>query len=124
MKTFARKCSVTGELMNEGWVWGDGVFYTKHLADTLAECRQDRWCIVATYDDITDEELHLAQINDESERDEFDAALLRARKGIESDEDLLLIAYHGDYLYYTEWEDDIEEHQYAIDADGNEIELI
>jgi len=32
--------------MNEGWVWGDGVFYTKYLEDTLKECRNDREYII------------------------------------------------------------------------------
>jgi hypothetical protein len=116
MKTFARKCSITGELMNEGWVWGDGMFYTKYESDTLKECRRDREFILGIYDDIDVENL-LSEC-------ELTEAILRARRNEETDEDLLLIAFNGDYLYYTEWEDDIEEHQYAIDADGNEIELI
>jgi hypothetical protein len=45
-KLWSRRCSVTGEGMNEGWVWGDGVFYTKYLEDTLKECRNDREYII------------------------------------------------------------------------------
>lgn len=122
MKTFARKCSITGELMNEGWVWGDGVFYTKYESDTLKECRRDREFILGIYDDIDTDNLLSAYIEDESERSELTEAMLRARRNEETDEDLLLIAFNGDYVYYTEWEED--DHQYAVDADGNEIELI
>ena len=32
---WARKCSVTGEGMNDGWLWGDGAFYTSTLELTL-----------------------------------------------------------------------------------------
>ena len=114
MKTFARKCSVTGELMNEGWVWGDGMFYTKYESDTLKECRRDREFISGIYDDIDVENL-LSEC-------ELTEAILRARRNEETDEDLLLIAFNGDYVYHTEWEED--DHQYAVDADGNEIEII
>jgi len=27
--------------MNEGWCWGDGIFYTKYEKDTIAELRND-----------------------------------------------------------------------------------
>lgn len=122
MKTFARKCSVTGELMNEGWVWGDGCFYTKHLSDTLAECRRDREHIIGMWDGYGLNDFTPDLIEDASEFDEFTSALKRARDGVETNEDLLLMGFNGAYLYYTEWEED--DHQYAVDADGNEIELI
>jgi hypothetical protein len=38
---FARKCSITGEGMNTGWIWGDGALYTKYLPDTISELRKD-----------------------------------------------------------------------------------
>jgi hypothetical protein len=38
---YARKCSVTGEGMNEGWVWFDGMFYTKYEKDTIKHLRRD-----------------------------------------------------------------------------------
>lgn len=38
---FARKCDVTGEGMNKGWIWGEGAFYTKYLPDTIKELRKD-----------------------------------------------------------------------------------
>ena len=41
MERFARICSITNEGMNEGWCWGDGMFYTKYKEDTLKELRKD-----------------------------------------------------------------------------------
>jgi hypothetical protein len=41
MEKFARTCDVTKEGMNEGWCWGDGMFYTKYLEDTINELRKD-----------------------------------------------------------------------------------
>ena len=32
--------------MNNGWVWGDGVFYTSTEEITLKECRKDREHII------------------------------------------------------------------------------
>lgn len=94
---WARKCDVTGQGMNEGWCWGDGVFYTATLEDTLKECRKDR-------DNILDGIKHVAvQVNND-----LRYAIERARQGKETDEDLLLIGYETEYLYYTEWYDDYE----------------
>ena len=38
---YARKCNVTGQGMNEGWCWGEGLFYTLTLEDTIKELRKD-----------------------------------------------------------------------------------
>ena len=38
---YARQCDITGEGMNEGWCWGDGLFYSKYEADTIKELRKD-----------------------------------------------------------------------------------
>ena len=35
MKKFARQCDLTNELMNEGWVIGDGDMYIKYEADAI-----------------------------------------------------------------------------------------
>ena len=117
MKTFARKCSITGELMNEGWVWGDGIFYTKYESDTLKECRRDREYII---DGICS--LSAESVNDYSKWKETEDAIERIKANADTDDDLLLVGFQTDYLYFTEWEE--EDHQYAVDADGNEIELI
>jgi hypothetical protein len=41
MEKFARQCSVTGEGMNEGWVFGDGDKYAKY--------EHDAWGIASDY---------------------------------------------------------------------------
>tara|TARA_R110001606_G_C15162882_1_gene627201 strand:+ start:269 stop:532 length:264 start_codon:yes stop_codon:yes gene_type:complete len=38
---YARQCDITGEGMNEGWCWSDGMFYSKYEKDTLLELRKD-----------------------------------------------------------------------------------
>ena len=40
METFARVCSVTGESMNEGYVFGDGEMYFKYEKDLISFLRQ------------------------------------------------------------------------------------
>ena len=35
MRKFARQCDLTNELMNEGWVIGDGDMYIKYEADAI-----------------------------------------------------------------------------------------
>ena len=103
---YARQCSVTTKGMNNGWVWGDGAFYTATLEDTLNECRKDRESIVsAVLNDGLGCELHeLDTVQSKDDITELENAVKRAKKGMETDEDLLLIGYHTDYLYYTEWE--------------------
>jgi hypothetical protein len=103
---YARVCDVTGEGMNEGWVWGDGTFYTKYEKDTLAECREDRDAILFDMEELT-----IDDIIDWNDWNEFSEAIDRAKKNKDTDEDLLLIAYQTSYLYYTEWEDE-DEFQY------------
>jgi hypothetical protein len=41
MRKFARKCSVTGEGMNEGWCFGDGQDYAKY--------EHDAWSLASEY---------------------------------------------------------------------------
>ena len=113
---YARKCSITGEGMNEGWVWGDGIFYTKYEKDTLAECRRDRKDILSEIDELIPN-----NAQDIERWDELEGAISRAEEGKETDEDLLLIAYQQDYIYYTEWEDE-SEHQYE-EINGKLIEI-
>lgn len=45
---YARKCDITGEGMNEGWVVNDGEMHFKYEADAL------QWCIENGYRDIDD----------------------------------------------------------------------
>lgn len=53
MKKFARRCDVTGEPMNEGWCWGEGMFYTATEESTITELRKEYPSQVH----ITDDEL-------------------------------------------------------------------
>jgi hypothetical protein len=103
MKTFARKCSVTGELFNEGYVWYDGAFYTKDEATTATEMRKDLF-----NGDLLNK---------------YGYAFLKSLDTL-SDSDLIVaVCELTNYeIYYTEWEE--EDHQYAVDTEGNEIELI
>jgi hypothetical protein len=109
VELFARKCSITGNGMNEGWVWAEGVYYTSTLALTLAECRNDRMEILSGSDDMWLEDYE----NLQTEEDvlELKRALSRVKIGEDTDEDLLLIGYQTGYLYYTEWEE-FEDAQY------------
>lgn len=53
MEKFARRCDVTGEPMNEGWCWGEGMFYTATEESTITELRKE----YPTKVNITDDEL-------------------------------------------------------------------
>lgn len=99
MKKFARKCDVTENGINEGYVWFDGTFYTSTKEVTLKELRSDISDGGLDFDDIGKEEL------------------LKL-----SDEDLLQYGYDNDIFYWTEWEDE-DDFEYYEDENGNLIEL-
>jgi len=94
MEKFARICDLTGTPMNEGYVFGDGMFYImddrellkKHLEETRHE-----------FADMSDED------NDVMTMDI---------------EDLIEFLVESDVFYYTEW--DAEEDDYYYDSEGNE----
>jgi len=46
MEKYARKCDITGEGMNEGWVADNGVMYFANEEDAL------QWCVECGYKDI------------------------------------------------------------------------
>lgn len=98
MEKFARKCDVTGKGMNEGYVWGEGSFYTSTLDVTIKELRSDIKDGAYDFDEIGADEL------------------LKM-----SDNDLLEYAYDNDVLYFTEWEEVDED--FFFDAEGNEYEF-
>ena len=52
-----------------------------------------------------------SDICDYDRYDKFIEALNKAKNNAETDEDLLLIAFQTDYMYYTEWEC-TEDYQY------------
>jgi len=95
---FARKCDITGKGMNEGWVWGEGTFYTATYEDTIKELRSDIKANAYNFDEVDPEEL------------------LKL-----SDDELLSYAYEHDVLYWTEWEEIYDDFYY--DEDGNEYEV-
>ena len=100
---YARQCSITGQGMNSGWVFGDGAFYTKYYKDALAECRKDRDAILQDIEDVD-----ASMIQDPSMWVAFAEAVYRTTLDKDSDQDLLTIAFQTDYCYYTEWEDESE----------------
>lgn len=97
MEKFARRCDVTGKGMNEGYVWGDGTFYTSTEQITLKEFRDD--IKNGGYD--------------------FDEVGVEVLLGL-SDSDLLEYGYDNDVFYFTIWEEIDEDFFY--DAEGNEYE--
>ena len=103
---YARQCSVTGEGMNAGWVFGDGVFYTKYEKDALAECRKDRDAILQDIEDVDASMIQDQFCEEDAGWELFNDAVQRALQGTETDEDLMTIAFQTDYAYYTEWEDE------------------
>jgi len=98
MERYARKCDVTGKGMNEGFIWGDGTYYTSTLEITIAELRSDIEDGAYDFDEMGADEM-LAM----------------------TDEQLMQYAYDNDVLYYTEWEEIDDDCYY--DEDGNEYEL-
>ena len=119
---YARKCTVSGKGMNEGWVWGDGIHYTSTLELTHAECRKDREHILEAIRNIGCEIDELDNVQDDDDFTKLESAIQRADKNEDSDDDLLTIGYYADYVYYTEW-DEIEDDWYYLE-DGTEIETI
>lgn len=97
MEKFARRCDATGRGINEGWVWGEGTYYTSTKENTIAELRSDIQDGAYDFDGLGAE------------------ALLKL-----SDDELLQYAYDNDVLYYTEWEE-IDDDVY-YDENGNEYE--
>lgn len=101
---WARQCDITGEGMNDGWIWGDGAFYTSTLELTLKECRKDREHILEAINNLGCDLDELDTIHNDDDLKELQSAVNRAKKNKDTDKDLLTIGYHVDYVYYTEWE--------------------
>lgn len=89
-----RQCSVTGRGMMEGWVWGEGAFYTKYRWDTLKELQKDypnKWKTLATF-------------------------------SATPEDDILEWAHNEDILYWTQWEWDESEVLQQVISSGSEID--
>ena len=119
---YARKCDVSGKGMNEGWVWGDGVFYTSTKEITLAECRKDKEHILYGLKNLGCELDELDNVQTKEDLEELQSAIENTDSNKETDSDLLNIGYYTDYLYYTEWEE-IEDDWFYLE-DGTEIQTI
>lgn len=83
-KRYARKCSITGEGMNEGWINENTDAYFKHKSDVVKYIKE--WMIEETK---------------QTGHQFF----------IESTDDILEIGYNHYGVYYTEWEC-TEDYQY------------
>lgn len=118
---YARKCDVSGKGMNTGWIWGDGTFYTSTLEITLAECRKDREHILNAIKNVGCELNELDTIQNKEELGLLQDAIKRADKNEDTDQDLLYIGYHADYLFHTDWELDKDDDVYYLE-DGTEVE--
>jgi hypothetical protein len=113
---YLRRCDITGEGMNSGWVFSNGSFYIKHDCDVLAELRRDRAYILHDIEDVD-----IDMVQDPMRFAEFEQARGRALANKDTDEDLRILAYQTDYGYYTEWEECLlEDGDTYYDADGNE----
>ena len=97
MERYARRCDVTGKGMNEGWVWGEGAYYTSTEAVTISELRSYVSDGAYNFDEMSVDEM-LAM----------------------TDEELMQYAYDNEVFYYTEWEEIDDDCYY--DAEGNEYE--
>ena len=132
---YARKCSITNEGMNEGWVWCESAFYTSTLELTYQELRKDREQILEIADEIYEDNtpiydkfgtaynLSNRNLQDESRWEEFNKAMRKAKQNKETDEDLLEIAYQIDYIYWTDWYSYEEDECDYKEVNGKLIEL-
>ena len=94
-----RTCSLTGNGMYNGWVWGDGEFYTSTEKLTLKELEKCRKDIIETliYNGYEPTEVDMVG-------PEFTAVALKVKNGRDiSGVELLTLAYGLGILYWTEW---------------------
>ena len=115
-KKWARKCSATGEGMNEGWCYGDGAYYAKNYDDMIAELRRDYEYVLAGFNSIDAKDL-LCYIDN----DELSVIQENMSRGEITDEALLYMAYASEYVYWTEWDAD-DDAQYE-EISGTLIEI-
>ncbi len=119
---YARLCDVTNKGMNEGWVWGDGIFYTSTKELTLKQCLEDRENILLGINNLECDLNELETIQSDDDLKELQSAIERSKNNEETESDLLTMGYHTDYLYYTEWDEIDDDHHYL--EDGTYIETI
>ena len=99
VKSGARVCDIKNKLMDSGFVWGDGTFYSSGREITLKELREE--IKEGAYDF---EEVGVIELLSKT------------------DKQLLDYAYSYDILYYTEWELS-EEDSFHIEYQGKFYEV-
>ena len=119
---YARKCDITNKGMNDGWVWGDGIFYTSTKELTLKQCLEDREHILFGINNLGCDLNELDTIQSDDDLKELQSAIERSKNNEETESDLLTMGYHTDYLYYTEWDEIDDDHHYL--EDGTYVETI
>ena len=95
-KKYARKCDITGNGMNYGYVIDEGEMYIKDEENLIA---------------------HLRKVEKESNQ-EYDKDVAEGRL---TDDFLLLDYYQSNYYYHTEWEDEDDYQYIEIDGELHEI---
>ena len=105
---WARKCDITGQGMNEGYMWGDGQFYCiNDDSIALPEFRKEREHIISHIPkNVTDIDLLDNWLEDDD--DEYLSAIDRVKENTDTNEDLRSLSYLFDLHYYTNWEDEDE----------------
>jgi hypothetical protein len=115
---YARKCDVTGKGMNEGYCFGDGVFYCHSYEHAIYEVRQDSQ--VGSIGWTNENEEGKVILEPFELYHEFTEEELAAM----SDDDIMSVAYGNAYYYHSEWgEDEADyEDEYYLE-DGTLIEV-
>ena len=147
VKKWARQCDVTGEGMNNGWLWGDGDFYVKNQDDAMNECWKDRYqirddlfslidvmkldnmskrfqsktmCKIDTIVNYYKDVLVVNYRDKDLEHDKLTGRLPNLVNLVVGFElDVLLKIFMLDNMYYTEWECE-DDYQY-VEIDGKLI---
>ena len=122
--TYARKCDMTGEGMNDGFVFGDGSFYAKDKEHAEIECKKDKEHILDGLKCCKNGDEYEFENPPESDDEiaEFESILSKINNdGDLTGSDLRVLGYYAGYLYYTEWECE-KDMQYII-KDGVLVEI-
>lgn len=121
---FPRRCDVTNEGMHEGWVWGDGAFYTAYEEDALKEAKKDEEHIIEALIN-SDYEAYNEPFGDEIEVFDNIVKKVKAKEPL-TDRECLILGYHVEYVYWTEWEEYmtyIKDQEFGYDENGEEYNL-
>ena len=113
---WARRCSVTLQGMNEGYVWDDGCYYCVDDDEIAnAEFRRDREHIIS-YIPKNLSDINFFDDYDEDDEENYRSAIDRVKQNKDTDEDLKTLSYLFGLHYYTEWMDDSDIQYVEIDG--------